>query len=75
MDGQANAAHVVRRLPADSVEYTFTDIGPAFIARARREFASHAFMRFEVDVMSPKAYGQWMAQQPANSIHCVGGSC
>jgi cytochrome c oxidase subunit II len=35
----------------------------------------HAFMRFEVDVMPPKAFGQWMAQQPANSIHCVGGSC
>ena len=35
----------------------------------------HAFMRFEVDVMPPKQFNQWMAQQAPNSIHCVGGSC
>jgi cytochrome c oxidase subunit 2 len=35
----------------------------------------HAFMRFEVDVMPPKQFGQWMAHQAPNSIHCVGGSC
>jgi cytochrome c oxidase subunit 2 len=35
----------------------------------------HAFMRFEVDVMPAKQFGQWMGSQAPNSIHCVGGSC
>ncbi len=39
---------VVPRLPADAVEYTFTDIGPTFVARARGRFGAFPFMRFEV---------------------------
>jgi len=31
-------AHLVPRLPEDRVEYLFTDISPAFTARAQREF-------------------------------------
>ena len=34
-------AHLVPRLPGDRVEYLFTDISPAFTARAQREFAAH----------------------------------
>jgi acyl transferase domain-containing protein/acyl carrier protein len=41
-------ARVAPRLPAQGIEYTFTDIGPLFVARARERFAAHGFMRFEV---------------------------
>lgn len=41
-------AHVVPRLPGDGVEYTFTDIGPLFVAKARERFGAHGFMRFQV---------------------------
>jgi NADPH:quinone reductase-like Zn-dependent oxidoreductase/SAM-dependent methyltransferase len=40
-------AHVAPRLPADGVEYTFTDVGSAFVARARTRFAGYPFMRFD----------------------------
>ncbi len=33
----------------------------------------HAFMRFEVVVMTPAKFNTWMHQQPANSITCAGG--
>jgi acyl transferase domain-containing protein len=40
-------AHVRPRLPAQGVDYTFTDIGPLFVARARERFGPEApFMRF-----------------------------
>ncbi|MBI4995373.1 MAG: SDR family NAD(P)-dependent oxidoreductase [Rhodocyclales bacterium] len=41
-------AHVVPRLPAEGVEYTFTDIGPLFVAKARERFGARGFMRFQV---------------------------
>jgi acyl transferase domain-containing protein/acyl carrier protein len=41
-------AHVLPRLPAEGVEYTFTDVGPLFIARARERFGSYGFARFQV---------------------------
>ena len=41
-------AHLAPLLPADRVSYTFSDIGPLLVARARERFAKHAFMRFEV---------------------------
>ena len=41
-------AHVIDALPAEGVEYTFTDIGRSFVNRARDTFGRHAFMRFEV---------------------------
>jgi acyl transferase domain-containing protein/NADPH:quinone reductase-like Zn-dependent oxidoreductase/SAM-dependent methyltransferase/acyl carrier protein len=40
--------HVLPMLPADRVEYWFTDLSPALIGRARREFREHPFIRFEV---------------------------
>ncbi|MBL8341594.1 MAG: SDR family NAD(P)-dependent oxidoreductase [Rubrivivax sp.] len=40
-------AHVLPRLPQQGVEYTFTDIGALFVARARERFGPAApFMRF-----------------------------
>lgn len=41
-------AHVLPRLPAEGVEYTFSDVGPLFVARARERFGSYGFARFEV---------------------------
>ncbi|MPY80191.1 MAG: amino acid adenylation domain-containing protein [Actinophytocola sp.] len=45
--GGATAA-VLPRLPAGSVEYTFTDISPFFLATARDRFADRPDLRFEV---------------------------
>jgi acyl transferase domain-containing protein len=40
-------AHVAPRLAAARVEYTFTDVGPLFVARAQERFGpAHGFMRF-----------------------------
>ncbi|MGQ3195996.1 MAG: SDR family NAD(P)-dependent oxidoreductase [Hydrogenophaga sp.] len=52
-------ARVAPRLPTQGVEYTFTDIGPLFVARARERFAAHGFMRFAVlDLeQDPKSQG------------------
>ena len=41
-------AHLAPRLSADDVAYTFTDVGPTFVAAARDRFKNHAFMSFEV---------------------------
>ncbi|MGH7621923.1 MAG: methyltransferase, partial [Gemmatimonadaceae bacterium] len=41
-------AHLAPQLPADRVTYTFTDVGPLFVARARERLAGHTFMRFGV---------------------------
>ncbi len=41
-------AHVLPRLPAQDVEYTFTDVGPLFVARARGALRLFGFARFEV---------------------------
>lgn len=44
-----STAHVLPRLAGANVTYTFTDVGPLFVARARERFGpSHPFMRFEV---------------------------
>ena len=44
----SSTAHIAPRLPRDGVEYTFTDVGPSFVARGRERFGSYGFMRFEV---------------------------
>ena len=41
-------AHLLPRLPEIGVDYTFTDVGPAFVAHAWERFRDHKFMRFEV---------------------------
>jgi acyl transferase domain-containing protein len=50
-------AHVAPRLPADRVEYTFTDIGPLFVAKARERFAGYPFMRFQTFDLEHEAQG------------------
>lgn len=37
---------IAPRLPADRVEYCFTDVGPSLVERARASFAAHKFMSF-----------------------------
>ncbi|MGE0158274.1 MAG: SDR family NAD(P)-dependent oxidoreductase [Gemmatimonadales bacterium] len=37
-------AHVAPRLGESSVEYTFTDVGPLFVARARERFSQFSFI-------------------------------
>ncbi|MEO8152056.1 MAG: SDR family NAD(P)-dependent oxidoreductase [Rhizobacter sp.] len=70
-------AHVVPRLPKEGIEYTFTDIGPLFVVRARERFAAHTFMRFEVldleqdlqaQVFAPNSFDVVIA---ANVIHAT----
>lgn len=41
-------AHLLPQLPPDRVAYTFTDIGPLFVSRARERFESYPFTRFGV---------------------------
>jgi acyl transferase domain-containing protein len=40
--------HVAPILPADRVEYTFTDVSPLFTAKARDRFARYPFLRYQV---------------------------
>jgi acyl transferase domain-containing protein/acyl carrier protein len=40
-------AHVVPLLADGQVQYTFTDIGPLFVARAKERFGGRACMRFQ----------------------------
>src|SRR5690606_16952919 len=47
-------AHLVERLPADGVEYVFTDVARTLLERSRARFAGHGFMRFELlDIERP----------------------
>jgi thioester reductase-like protein len=38
---------ILEVLPADNCEYLFTDIGPAFVAAAKKQFAGHACMEYQ----------------------------
>ena len=40
-------ASVLPRLPADRVEYTYTDISPRFTAKAQQRFAAYPFVRYQ----------------------------
>ena len=39
-------AHVLPRLPVGGADYTFTDISPLFVGRARERFAAHAGVEY-----------------------------
>ncbi|MBX3611472.1 MAG: SDR family NAD(P)-dependent oxidoreductase [Hydrogenophaga sp.] len=48
--------HVLSRLPQVMLEYTFTDVSPLFLHRAREKFGEAAFMRYAVlDIGRPPA--------------------
>jgi acyl transferase domain-containing protein len=46
----STTSHVLPTLPAQGVriDYTFTDVSPLFLNRAREKFAAHGFMRYEL---------------------------
>ena len=71
-------AHVLPRLAEAGVEYTFTDVGPLFVARARERFGpSHPGMRFEVLDLERDPEAQGFAREAydvvvaANVVHAT----
>jgi acyl transferase domain-containing protein/NADPH:quinone reductase-like Zn-dependent oxidoreductase/SAM-dependent methyltransferase/acyl carrier protein len=70
-------AHVLPRLPADAFEYTFTDVGPLFVARAKEHFGSIANTRFEVLDLESEPQSQGFADRQfdvviaSNVIHAT----
>jgi acyl transferase domain-containing protein/acyl carrier protein/predicted O-methyltransferase YrrM len=45
-------------LPADRTEYVFTDVGPAFLAAAKRRFAEYPFVEFQTFDVEQAPAGQ-----------------
>ncbi|MBI4470556.1 MAG: SDR family NAD(P)-dependent oxidoreductase [Acidobacteria bacterium] len=43
----AMTSYVVPRLPADQVEYVFTDISPHFLLEAEQKFREHPFIKYQ----------------------------
>ncbi|MDZ7269348.1 MAG: SDR family NAD(P)-dependent oxidoreductase [candidate division KSB1 bacterium] len=39
---------ILPEFPAQRTEYTFTDLSPLFLTRAREDFAAHSFLRYEL---------------------------
>jgi acyl transferase domain-containing protein len=66
-------AFVAPALPADRVEYTFTDVSPLFLARAQERFAAHPFMRYEVlDIEAPVSQAErYDVVIAANVLHAT----
>ena len=70
--------HLAPRLSAADVEYTFTDVGPTFVAAARDRFKKHAFMSFDVLDLErdPEAQGfanrQFDVVIASNVVHATG---
>lgn len=71
------SSHVLPILPADRVSYTFTDIGPLFVAKAQEKFAAYPFMNFlTVNIENDPAEQGLAGQQfdlilAANVIHAT----
>ena len=72
-----STAHVLPHLPAGDIEYTFTDVGPLFVARARERFGSRPGTRFEVFDLEQPATAQAISGMQfdvviaANVIHAT----
>jgi microcystin synthetase protein McyG len=70
-------SYVLPMLPADRVEYTFTDISPLFLTRAAEQFKQYPFVRYSIlDVgRDPSAQGFQSAQYDvviaANVLHAT----
>jgi acyl transferase domain-containing protein len=69
--------HVLPRLPSAGVEYTFTDVSPLFLNRAREKFQHQPFMRYALlDIgRSPQeqgfAVGSYDVIVGANVLHAT----
>jgi acyl transferase domain-containing protein/acyl-CoA synthetase (AMP-forming)/AMP-acid ligase II/SAM-dependent methyltransferase/acyl carrier protein len=70
-------AHILPAMPADRVEYVFTDISKLFVARAETEFASFPFVHYHaLDVENDVgrqgfAAGQFDIILAANVLHAT----
>ncbi|MPY98080.1 MAG: amino acid adenylation domain-containing protein [Actinophytocola sp.] len=66
-------ADVLRRLPVESVEYTFTDVSPFFLTKARERFADRPDLRFDVlDIESePVTDGGYDVVLAADVLHAT----
>ncbi|MDQ3815279.1 MAG: acyltransferase domain-containing protein, partial [Armatimonadota bacterium] len=40
--------HLLPRLPADRVEYVFTDVSPTFLAKAEQKFRNYPFVKYQL---------------------------
>ena len=56
----STTSHLLSRLP-EHVEYTFTDVSPLFLQRAREKFAQRPFMRYELLDISREPAAQGFA--------------
>ncbi|MBN9373331.1 MULTISPECIES: type I polyketide synthase [unclassified Hydrogenophaga] len=69
--------HVLSRLPTANLDYTFTDVSPLFLHRAREKFAAHGFMRYAVLDIGAAPAGQGFAEAAydvvigANVLHAT----
>jgi len=74
--GGATSA-VLPRLPAEHTSYSFTDISPLFLARARESFAAYPFVTYRTLDIEADPLGQGFAPQSfdlviaANVIHAT----
>ncbi|MDX2205389.1 MAG: SDR family NAD(P)-dependent oxidoreductase [Hyphomicrobiaceae bacterium] len=72
-----STAHILPRLPDGAFAYTFTDVGPAFVANARARFGSRPGMRFETFDLERDPAAQGLAERSfdliiaANVIHAT----
>src|SRR5262249_17616839 len=56
----STTSHLLSRLP-EQVDYTFTDVSPLFLQRAREKFGQRPFMRFELLDISREPAAQGFA--------------
>jgi acyl transferase domain-containing protein len=69
---------VLPHLPADRTEYWFTDVSPAFLARARRKFEGYSFIQY--GLCNAERSGDDQGYEPgrfdlvvaANALHATG---
>jgi acyl transferase domain-containing protein/acyl carrier protein/protein-L-isoaspartate O-methyltransferase len=70
-------AALIRHLDANTTRYVFSDVSPAFLARARREFAAYPFVEYRVFDAEQGGRGQGLDPQSfdvivaANALHAT----
>ncbi len=73
----ASTEVILKALPADRAQYTFSDIGPAFVNHARRRFSDHGNAEFKVlDIErdpEPQGFcaGQYNVIVASNVLHAT----
>ncbi len=62
--------YVLPLLPADRVEYTFTDLSPLFLDRAAAQFAAYPFVRRAILDIEGDLASQGFRSRPIRHCHC-----